>query len=929
MLSHRNNVPPTWAICWVLIVVAQSCFSALPEAATPSKREMLKSAGDGFVWEPPSRQIRLHFVGDASSGYDVMFELPTGGGWAAGAAFPKGQVWSVYSDWRDSWYAEPHHAKARNIEALPNGRVRVSAEANVGGQQWWFSDVYSLEYGMLRIDRSFGHPGTGSQSRITLESRIRLALGVEQRMLIPAVLYNNNPSSTLIGTRISTDPGGIGLYEEHRLPIPLVNIESAVDGRRLYGSLVTKPSNILQGHKGKDHWWSMGLEYGEEYVDLLSVSGPLATNGKKSQIYGHRHGFDSYDDAYLDVQGPVVFEKTFYLDLGFGIKTGYAFRATLWKAYDLFRPTETPHLPFAEALALVAEHAKNRLYYRPPVWTNDRAAAVVRFGKVQIVEGDALVILRPDGKRDTYRFYATGKQNPFTAAPTAEGRVVGIEIVEPDAWFTKTVDRLIASINANGDSPVVAESPKFLAFSGESWGMRLLAKAPGPEGRNIGLAEEGGKLEFTSNLAGPWGLMGAEPRTPHLVLANAATSPPRAFGYTQWPGGQSFQYAWCGGNLGIAYGMLAYGERMQDAVARQQAIATVQFFVRHAEARTPGLYYGDYDARGNRWLPGGFDGAPAGISSRQFGENLEHLASLVELGRRLRLPEADEWFTALRKAGDFLLRAPEYQGLFPRAWTPEGAALGWPKESAPPPGTISGAGVQCVCALARLATLTGDAKYCEKAATVMDSYWRVFGETLTTPPWGATLDAGAEDKEAGSGMMRAALETYLATQEPRFLIMAQDAADWTLTWMFFHEVPLKPESGLLHEYLHTVGWTFISTQNQEIDVWGYFMAPDYYRLGLASKDERYTQIGRILFQAASQTISRPGAMFGDVPGIQGEHYNHSNCTYVGGQPGTWRGSQHSVGISWTTAGALYGGARLTELAPELFWLGPGAPQKRP
>ena len=40
----------------------------------------------------------------------------------------------------------------------------------------------------------------------------------------------------------------------------------------------------------------------------------------------------------------------------------------------------------------------------------------------------------------------------------------------------------------------------------------------------------------------------------------------------------------------------------------------------------------------------------------------------------------------------------------------------------------------------------------------MDAYWKEFGQTLASPPWGATIDAGAEDKESGWGMMRAALE---------------------------------------------------------------------------------------------------------------------------------------------------------------------------
>ena len=92
---------------------------------------------------------------------------------------------------------------------------------------------------------------------------------------------------------------------------------------------------------------------------------------------------------------------------------------------------------------------------------------------------------------------------------------------------------------------------------------------------------------------------------------------------------------------------------------------------------------------------------------------------------------------------------------------------------------------------------------------------------------------------------------------------------------------------------------------------------------MVSGDERYKQIGRVLFQAATQTISRPEAMFGSVPGEQAEHYNHSNCTYVEGGPELWRGSQHAMGISWAFAASLYGGSRLIELAPAEFSLGSG------
>ena len=382
------------------------------------------------------------------------------------------------------------------------------------------------------------------------------------------------------------------------------------------------------------------------------------------------------------------------------------------------------------------------------------------------------------------------------------------------------------------------------------------------------------------------------------------------------PGSNHFGYAWIGGGLAIAYGTLCQAERTGDETAKQEAVSAVQFFVRNAHAGVDGLYYGEYAGDSREW---------GGLASRQYAENLTHLASLSELGQRMKLPEADEWLAALKRGGEFLLRSPKHKGLFPKGWTVDGKAADWPAAGEPPVSSLSAAGAFCVVPLAKLAIMTGDARYRAAAAEAMDAYWREFGETLAAPPWGATLDAGSEDKEAAWGMMGAALETYAATLEPKFLQMAKDAADLTLTWMYFHDVGLyfRPQSPLLHDHVNTIGWTFISTQNQEIDCFGYYMAPDYYRLGLLTGDDRYKQIGRVMFEACIQTISRPGAMFGKVPGIQAEHYNQTNCTYVGGQPGSWRGgSQLTLGIGWITSAALYGGTRLSEMAPDQFWLGP-------
>ena len=717
--------------------------------------------------------MRVRFVGDRERGFDVVFQCRTEGRWTQVAGYPAGQVWTVYADWKDSWYAEPHCAGVQQVERVDDGTVRASATVSIAGHAWRLMDQYSLADGLIKIERTFEHLSDAPQTKITLVTRVRLASGEEPRVLIPGSIYSGNPSSTLPGPRLSYEPSSIGLYEEHRLPIPMVNVESTAGGHRLHGTLVTEPGKIDQGHKGDDHWWSLGVEFGDGYVDLLSVSGPVATNRKKSTIYGHRNGFDTYDDAYLDVAGPKQFKKTFYLDLGSDTKKGYSFRSALWKAFELFQPVEVPHVEFTDAMALKVQYAKGTFYRE------------------------------------------------------------------------------------------------------------------------------------TSDVAG--------------------------FCAWPWPN-RHFQYGWCGGNIAIAYGLLSHAQRTGDQQAMRQAVDTINFYARHSEQDVEGMLYGDYFAapaltspygvyaKGDGWQPTQFHGVEPAISSRQLGETLERMAEAIVLARKLKLDaEANAWEVALRRGCDFLARSPRFQGMFPRAWNTDGTARGWDGDRPRDPSWLSTAGVYCVGPLVRLERLSGEKKYLDLAEEVLAGYWRQFGEDQSIPPWGGTHDAGAEDKEAGWGLMKAALDVYEATKNPRYLEWAQLAADWTLTWMYFHDVGM-PQSGLLRESMQTVGWTFISTQNQEIDVFGFWMAPDYYRLGQILHDDRYRRIGKVLFDASTQTIAREGTMFGQAAqGIQAEHYNHSNCTYV--PDGPWRGSQHSVGIGWVLASTLYGGAKLAELdRDQFFWL---------
>jgi len=694
------------------------------------------------------------------TGWEIIFEVKESCGFKTAARFPSGSNWRVYSEWKDRWCSDPWNFAPRRVSIPKTGVLEAACEGAVDGQRWRFKDIYSFEKGMIRIERTFEHLEDKSQKTLTLETRLRVPVGIDPRLLIPANNYNNNPSMlpTLPGPRMTEGyvPGALAAYEEHRLPIPYVSVESSLESERLYGALLAVPGKIASGNKAPDHWWSLGVEWGKGYADLLSLSGPVATNGKRSWIYGHRNGFDPYDKTYITARGRTVFRKVLYLDVGRGVRTGYAFRETLWKAYSLFRPSQPARLSFRRAMQLKKSFVKKYCFY----------------------------------------------------------------------------------MNRHG-----------------------------------------------------------------------------AAGHAIWPGADHIQYGWVGGALATACGLLYDSGVTGDLEAGKQAASSINFFVRRAPARTPGLFYCEYFGKKNQWTLSPFHGGNWGIAARQFSENLNHLAECIFVGRSQGL-DTTAWEKKLSEGCDFLVRTPKYKGLLPRGWTPEGAPLKWKGGEK---YKYSTAGAYAIEPLVSAWRLTKKKEYLDTARALLEAYRRTFGETLKTPFWGGTNDAGCEDKEAGWPVMAGALALYEATGERKYLQWARDAADWALTWTYFHDVDL-PSDPVLDSVMNTCGWTFISLHNQEIDVFGYWMAPDYYKLGLLTGDRRYKQLGKLLFEAACQTIARPGVMLGlPHPGMQSEHYNHTNCTFVPG--GRWRGQQHAAGIGWVSASQLLGGTKLCRLAPQVFSLG--------
>lgn len=734
-----------------------------PNVAQEHETAGLLDVEGGKAFTSPSHEMRINFRGKASSGYDVVFESQENGKWLPLAQFPAGAVWSVFNTWDDPhspalthWFGGEHDFKASKIQQTERGEVLATGEGSIEGQRWEFQDLYTFEHGAVKIVRRWRHASLESQSPITLVTAVRIRVQDDPRVVFPGILYNGNPGAypAMPVPRFPFVADSKALYEEHRFPVPFVNVESTVAGRRLYASLLTIPSQIAQGHLGEDQWWSLGVERRwDGSADLLNVSGAVTTNGLPSVVYGHRNGFDPYDHAYLDVRGDTTFEKTFFVDYGLNPRTGYAFRQTVWKAFEIFQPVHTRHLCFEQAMDSKLQRVQE-VYYRG-----------------------------------------------------ADG-VAGIPLV---------------------------------------------------------------------------------------------------------PGAHRFMYGWVGDDLATAYALLDAGQRMNNEQQKRMGLDAVNFFVDHTRRDTPGLLYGDYDYVQKKWMTSFFYGWnwPDSISARQLGEIADRLSELVLWARKHHMTEeAGRWQKLLVETGNFLVTTKRYEGVYPRSWYPDGRAVGW-EGRFPEAGTVSAAGDFLVAPLAKLDLLTGDQRYLETAESALRAYYARYGQDLRRPYWGATLDAGSEDKEAAQGFLHGAIALYEVTKKAEYLRWAQDAADWLLTWYYMYDVEF-PATAPLHGVLDTVGWTAISVQNEEIDDYGAFLAPDFFRLGIYLDDKRYEDIGRTMFEATTQTIARPGFMFGwKTAGSQAEHYNQTNCTYV--RDGGWRGTFWTQDISWVYAATLFNGTKMAEL----------------
>lgn len=150
-----------------------------------------------------------------------------------------------------------------------------------------------------------------------------------------------------------------------------------------------------------------------------------------------------------------------------------------------------------------------------------------------------------------------------------------------------------------------------------------------------------------------------------------------------------------------------------------------------------------------------------------------------------------------------------------------------------------------IMAMIELYKVCGDEKYLECAKRAMELYAeRDIDNFVCTA---GAIDCACVDKETAYPFIRTALDLYDITNEPRYLEIAQKAAYYFQSWMYYYDAIYSSDSEFEQMGYYTSGGTAVSTQHPAIDPWGAIVIPEYIRLAKHTGDNRWLSRARALW----------------------------------------------------------------------------------
>nr|MBQ4317558.1 hypothetical protein [Clostridia bacterium] len=295
--------------------------------------------------------------------------------------------------------------------------------------------------------------------------------------------------------------------------------------------------------------------------------------------------------------------------------------------------------------------------------------------------------------------------------------------------------------------------------------------------------------------------------------------------------------------------------------------------------------------------------APNGLLARElkFHANLEVSSvdtcnagygayEFIRVWKRLKEIGIDkpEYLQAAKGCCDFFVTNWSDEYGFGKQWKLDGTCLD-------KGGSI---GAFVICAMAKLAEVTGERKYLETAEKAMRFYCgRDLDKFCCTA---GALDTCCVDKETSTPFLISAILLYEQTGNAEWLEYAKKAAYYFVSWMFHYQPYYSPDSEIAKYNVTVTGLTSVSAQHHHLDMYGGIVVPYLWKLAELTGDNNWKIRGDMMWRAVLQYIGDGELVIHDVlrpRGSQNEALFHCRWCFNGGK----RGALNDWLVAWPCA----------------------------
>lgn len=243
------------------------------------------------------------------------------------------------------------------------------------------SICFLSEFQELKLHVNFTNLLMSKVNSFTAGISIPLINHGKNKITIPHLIYNDNPSAEKerVVAHIGETPGEGIIVEEHRLPVPAVNVEWKQENSFPFLTLLSLPQ-VVDGEE--EEYWSLGVLKEEKGDRITALSGPLMFNGMKDVVYAGRCTPLSHRKGYRTLAKGETISKSYYLSWGQLEEEGKAFRNIIDVGYRILQPHTVPRHSYEEMITFKKEVLDSRYYKDESCVGYQTFGAVNSFGNI-------------------------------------------------------------------------------------------------------------------------------------------------------------------------------------------------------------------------------------------------------------------------------------------------------------------------------------------------------------------------------------------------------------------------------------------------------------------------------------------------------------------------------------------------------------------